>query len=152
LLGGEYNYQQIGLDAKKFVQLGPNLVWGAHVAADWLSGDYPDYDALYLGGMFKLRGYNNDRYSGDPGARDLIGTQSTMFNTELRYRMPTNKNIETVLFFDAGQVNNAGVTNFKSDYGLGIRYVVPFFGVIGFDYFINTDGISRAVLAIGESF
>lgn len=152
LLGGAYNYQQIGLEAKKFIKLGPNLVWGAHLATDWLTGDFPDYDALYLGGMFKLRGYNNDRYSGDPGAKDLIGTQSMMFNTELRYRLPTNKSIETVLFFDAGQVNNSNVINFKSDYGLGIRYVVPFFGVIGFDYFINTDGTSRAVLAIGESF
>lgn len=152
LLGGEYSYQHIGLDAKKFVQLAPNLVWGTHLTTDWLSGDYPDYDALYLGGMYKLRGYNNDRYSGEPGSTDLIGNQSTMFNTELRYRLPTNKSVETVLFFDAGQVNNAGRIQFKSDYGLGIRYIVPFFGVIGFDYFINSDGVSRAVLAIGESF
>lgn len=151
-LGGEYSYQQIGLDAKKFIQVAPNLVWGAHLATDWLFGDYPDYDALYLGGMYKLRGYNNDRYSGDPGASNLIGTQSVLFNTELRYRLPMNKSIETVLFFDAGQVNNAGVTNFKTDYGVGIRYVVPFLGVIGFDYFMNTDGVSRAVLTIGEAF
>ncbi len=152
LLGGAYNYQQIGLDGKKFIQIAPNLVWGAHLAADWLFGEYPDYDALYLGGMYKLRGYDNNRYSGDPGAIDLIGNQTVLFNTELRYRLPMNKNIETVLFFDAGQVNNAGVTHFKSDYGVGLRYVIPFLGVIGFDYFMNTDGASKAVLTIGEAF
>lgn len=152
LLGGEYNYQHIGFEAKKFVQLAPNLVWGARVGADWLSGDYPDYDALYLGGMYKLRGYNNERYSGDPGAIDLIGEQTLLFNTELRYRFPMNKNIEFVAFFDAGQVNNAGETHFKSDYGAGIRYVVPFLGVIGFDFYMNTDGSSKAVLIIGETF
>ena len=152
LLGGEYNYQQIGFDAKKFIQLAPNLIWGARIGADWLTGDYPDYDALYLGGMYKLRGYNNERYSGDPGAIDLIGEQTILFNTELRYRFPMNKNIEFVAFFDAGQVNKAGATHFKSDYGAGLRYVVPFLGVIGFDYYTNTDGVSKAVLIIGETF
>jgi outer membrane protein insertion porin family len=152
LFGGAYNYQQFGLDAKKFIQVLPNLVWGAHFASDWLFGDYPDYDALYLGGMYKLRGYDNDRYSGDPGAKNLIGNQSLLFNTEFRYRLPMNKNIELVAFLDTGQMNNAGVTHFKWDYGMGIRYVIPFLGVIGFDYFTNTDGVARAVLTIGESF
>jgi outer membrane protein insertion porin family len=151
-LGGAYSYQQIGLDAKKFFSLAPGLVWGIHGSADWLFGDYPDYDALYLGGMYKLRGYNNERYSGDPGSIDLIGTQTTLFNTELRYRTPMNKNVELVLFFDAGNVNNAGVNHFKLDYGAGIRYIVPFFGVIGFDCFTNSEGITRAVLIIGETF
>ena len=151
-LGGAYNYQHISLEGKKFIQVVPNLVWGTHLTADWLYGDYPDYDKLYLGGMYKLRGYNSDCFSGDPGDLQLIGDQSVVFNTELRFRLPMNKNFETVLFLDAGQVWNQGVSHLKSDYGVGFRYIIPFLGELGFDYYYNTDGSHQMAFIVGETF
>ncbi len=120
-LGSAYNYQQLSLEGKWFHQLFPSLVFGVHLTGDWLGGDYPDYDALYLGGMYKLRGYDSYRYSQDPGAQDLIGNQSYVFNTEFRYRYPANKNIEAILFCDVGQITDGIKTTLKSDYGIGFR-------------------------------
>jgi outer membrane protein insertion porin family len=151
-LGSAYNYQQFTLEGKWFHQLFPNLVFGAHLAGDWLAGDYPDYDALYLGGMYKLRGYDSYRFSQDPGAGDLIGNQSYVLNMEFRYRYPANKNIEGIIFCDVGQITDGITTTLKSDYGIGFRYIVPFLGELGVDFYTNTDGTSKTVFIIGETF
>lgn len=151
-LGGAYNYQIITLEGKRFYQVIPNLVWGAHLTANWLYGDYPDYDKLYAGGMYALRGYNSDRFSGDPGDTNLIGDQMAIFNTELRFRLPMNKNFETVLFWDVGQVWNQGTIHLKGDYGVGFRYIIPFLGELGFDFYRNTDNTSGMAFIVGETF
>ena len=149
-----YNYQQVSIEGKWFHQLFPGLVFGTHVTGDWLAGEYPDYDALYLGGMYKLRGYDNYRFSSDPGAKDLIGNQTYLLSTEFRYRTPSNKSMELVVFGDVGQVSNGSSSCIKSDYGMGFRFVIPFMGVLGLDsVFGNSDGASnKLVLSLGETF
>lgn len=128
ILGGEFNYNKYMLEGKWFKTLAKNLVWGTRLQGVSLTGEYPDYDALYLGGMYKLRGYDGDRFN-DTETRKLIGDQTLLFNTELRYRFSTNKNIEMVLFYDAGQVNK----NTAQDYGVGLRVNIPFLGMIRLD-------------------
>ncbi len=151
-LGSDYNYQQLGLEGKWFHQLFPNIVWGVHLTGDWLTGDYPDYDALYLGGMYKLRGYDTYRFSADPGAKDLIGNQAYVFNTELRYRPPANKNAEFIVFADVGQITDGASTTLKYDYGVGFRFHVSFLGTLGVDYSVNADNTPKVVFIVGETF
>ena len=84
---------------------------------------------------------------------ELIGTRYVLSNTELRYQLPFHKDMEIVLFYDIGQVknlNNENVT--KSDYGFGIRYNVPYLGMIRIDQAWNSDGDSRVVFGMQESF
>ncbi|MGE5606431.1 MAG: BamA/TamA family outer membrane protein, partial [Bacteroidota bacterium] len=128
LLGGEFNYNKYMLEGKWFKTLAPNLVWGTRLQGVYLTGDYPDYDALYLGGMYKLRGFDGNRFEGEE-TRKLIGDQTLLLNTELRYRLASNKNIEFVLFYDAGKVNS----NTADNYGAGIRVNIPFLGMLRFD-------------------
>lgn len=128
VLGGEFDYEKYQLEGKWFKTLAPNLVWGTRLQGTYLTGDYPDYDALYLGGMYKLRGYDGNRFEDDE-TRKLIGDQTLLFNTELRYRLSSNKNIEFVLFYDAGKVNS----NTADSYGAGIRVNIPFLGMLRFD-------------------
>ncbi len=128
ILGGEFNYNKYLLEGKWFKTLLPNLVWGTRLQGTYLTGDYPDYNALYLGGMNKLRGYDGDRFD-DPENAKLIGDQTLLLNTELRYRLPFNDKFEAVLFYDAGQVN----TNTADNYGFGLRFNIPFLGMLRFD-------------------
>ncbi|NLW47524.1 MAG: BamA/TamA family outer membrane protein [Firmicutes bacterium] len=129
ILGGEFDYNKYTLEGKWFKTLLPNLVWGNRIQGNYLTGDYPDYDSLYLGGINKIRGYDGNRFK-DEENRDLIGDQTLLFNTELRYRFPFNDKFEAVVFYDAGQVNN----NHPADsYGFGIRFSIPFLGMLRFD-------------------
>ena len=73
------------------------MTWGNRLQYNALLGDYPDYDALYLGGMYRLRGYADRRYN-DSVSENLIGDQYFMLNSELRWRMPSNTNFTLVAF------------------------------------------------------
>ena len=62
LLGGEFDYNKLILEGKWFNAILPDLIWGTRLQGAFLTGDYPDYDALYLGGMNRLRGYEDRRF------------------------------------------------------------------------------------------
>ena len=146
ILGGEFDYNKYMLEGKWFKTIAPNLVWGTRLQGVYLTGDYPDYDALYLGGMYKLRGYDGNRFENEE-TRKLIGDQTLLLNTELRYRLSSNKNIEFVLFYDAGQVNSHAA----DDYGVGIRVNIPYLGMLRFDQ-AWTDSGKEFVFSLGEMF
>jgi outer membrane protein insertion porin family len=149
-LGGEFNYQSTVLDGRWFRTLAPNLVFGTRLQGAYLSGSYPDYDALYLGGMNRLRGWDDSRY-GSVGTKSLIGSGYLLSNTELRYRLPANKSLEFVLFYDAGQLNGSD-SEFKYDYGVGLRYEIPFLGLLRLDQAWNSDSDKKIVISLGELF
>lgn len=150
-LGGEFDYQKLTLEGKYFHPITSNLVFGTRLQGVNLEGEYPDYEALYLGGMNRLRGYHDRRFH-DEDTPELIGTSYLLSNTELRYQLPMNKNVELVLFYDIGQVHNlAGEDVIKSDYGLGFRIKIPFLGLIRLDY-ARTENDSRTMFGIQETF
>ncbi len=146
ILGGEFDYYKYMLEGKWFKTLAPNLVWGTRLQGTYLTGDYPDYDALYLGGMYRLRGYDGNRFD-DAETRKLIGDQTLLLNTELRYRLSSNKNIEFVLFYDAGEVNSTTADN----YGVGMRVNIPFLGMLRFDQAWGGPE-AKFVFSLGEMF
>jgi outer membrane protein insertion porin family len=151
-LGGNFDYQKALLEGKWFQSLSPNLVLGTRLQGGLLFGNYPDYDALYLGGMYKLRGYDDRRFS-DSNTTNIIGDSYLLSNTDLRYRLPSNKDLEFVLFYDVGEMNNSsGDRVIKSDYGIGFRYNIPFLGVLRIDQAWNRDQDAKLVFSLGEMF
>lgn len=150
-LGGEFDYQSAVLEGKWFRPLAKNLVFGTRLQGAYLTGDYPDYDQLYLGGMFKLRGYDDQRFDSSY-TKDLIGSGYVLSNTELRYRLPSNKSLEFVLFGDVGQITDSGSKDLKYDYGIGFRYEIPFLGLLRIDQAWNGDGQKKFVISLGELF
>jgi outer membrane protein insertion porin family len=150
-LGGEFDYQKSVLEGKWFHSLTPNLVVGTRMQWANLTGDYPDYDQLYLGGMNKLRGYDDRRFH-DSFTRDLIGSSYLLSNTELRYRLPAHKALEFVAFYDAGQLTDSGSKTIKYDYGVGLRYDIPMLGMLRVDQAWNADNDSKIVISMGEIF
>lgn len=152
-LGGNFDYQKGVLEGKWFHSLSPNLVFGTRLQGGALFGDCPDYDALYLGGMYKLRGYDDRRYNDPDITYGLIGDKYLLSNTELRYRLPSNKDLEFILFYDIGQMYNSGENSvLKSDYGIGFRYNIPFLGVLRIDQAWNRDNGAKLVFSLGEMF
>lgn len=150
-LGGAYDYNKLNLDGRWFKSLGSNLTFGTRLQWTTISGDYPDYDKLYLGGMYRLRGYSDRRYSDDT-TKGLVGDSYLLSNTELRYRIPNNKSLELVAFYDIGRMNNDMVGNVKSDYGFGFRISIPMLGLIRIDQAWNIDGDKKTVFSLGELF
>ncbi len=150
-LGGAYDYNKLNLDGRWFTPITDNLVFGTRLQSTTISGDYPDYNALYLGGMYRLRGYSDRRYSDDT-TKGLVGNSYLLSNTELRYRVPNNKSLEFVAFYDAGWMNNNDTGNVKSDYGVGLRISVPMLGLIRLDQAWNVDGDKKFIFSLGELF
>jgi outer membrane protein insertion porin family len=150
-IGGAYDYNKLVLDGRWFMPLGRDFVLGTRLQGAMLDGEYPDYDALYLGGMYRLRGYDNRRYRND-STKDLVGDAYLLSNTELRYRIPGYKNLELVAFYDAGQINDGGTETIKSDYGIGFRFSIPMLGLIRLDKAWNADGEDKFVFSLGELF
>lgn len=150
-LGGDFDYQKTVLEGKWFHSITPNLVFGTRMQWANLTGDYPDYDQLYLGGMNRLRGYDDRRFH-DSFTRDLIGSSYLLSNTELRYRLPAHKALEFVGFYDAGQIMDSGSKTLKYDYGVGLRYDIPMLGLLRIDKAWNADGDAPIVISIGEIF
>jgi outer membrane protein insertion porin family len=148
-LGGEYDYNKLVLDGRWFKPLGNDLVLGTHLQGTMLNGEYPDYDKLYLGGMYRLRGYSDKRYS-DSNTENLVGDSYLLSNTELRYRIPNNKSLELVAFYDIGRMNSTDTV--KSDYGLGFRFSIPMLGLIRLDQAWNIDGDKKLVFSLNELF
>ncbi|HBF37498.1 MAG TPA: hypothetical protein DDW50_09280 [Firmicutes bacterium] len=152
-LGGAYDYNKLVLESRWFKPLANNFVFGTRLQGTWLSGDFPDYDALYLGGMYRLRGYNDRRYEDDSTKKlvgSLTGDSYLLSNTEFRYRIPNNKNFELVAFYDVGRMSSTATV--KSDFGLGFRISVPMLGLIRLDQAWNIDGDKRLVFSLGELF
>lgn len=150
-LGGYFDYQKATADWKAFRALTPDLVFGNRLGVAYQTGEYPDYDQLYLGGMFKLRGYSDKMF--DTENQGLIGDYYWLNNTELRYRLPSNKSIEFVMFADAGQMyNDNNASTFKYDYGVGVRFIISFLGILRLDQAWNADNQSRLVFSMNELF
>jgi outer membrane protein insertion porin family len=150
-LGGAYDYQKTVLEGKWFHPFRENLVFATRLQGAYLAGEYPDYDALYLGGMYKLRGYEDDRFE-NAVTRQLIGEGYLLANAELRYRFPADKKLKLVLFYDVGQLLNGDDTVLKSDYGIGFRYNVPILGQIRLDQARNSDHDVCWVFSMNEQF
>lgn len=151
-LGGEFDYQKILFEYKWFYPFTDNLVFGTRVQGAYLDGEHPDYESLYLGGVNRLRGYHDKRFKNDK-TKTLIGDAYAMGNAELRYRLPFNQNIELVTFADVGQIDNVyGDTLTQYDYGAGVRVMLPFIGMIRFDYAWNKEGEKRLAFGIAETF
>ncbi|HYH03105.1 MAG TPA: BamA/TamA family outer membrane protein [Bacillota bacterium] len=151
-LGSEYEYQSAMLEGKWFHSLYPNLVLGTRLQGSYITGEFPDYDQLYLGGIIRLRGYKDNRFYSDY-TEELIGSGYFLSNTELRYRLPAHKALTLAMFYDAGQITDSGSNSLKYDYGFGFRYDIAVMGLmLRVDRAWNCDGDIRNVISIGELF
>lgn len=96
--------------------------------------------------VYALRGYNDNEVTIDENGRYFQG--ATVFNKyifELRYPLMLNQqsSIYAMLFGEAGngweRFSQFDPFKVKKAYGMGVRFFLPMFGLLGFDYGLGVD-------------
>ena len=99
-------------------------------------GDAPIFERFYGGGIGSVRGF---RYRGisprSAGTTDQIGGNFMAF-LGAEYNFPLVTDIfRGVVFLDTGTVEkDFGVTTWRASAGVGLRWVIPFFGPVPFSF------------------
>ncbi len=108
------DFMQAEIDLRYF-----NKFFSKNIIALKASGGYSFGDPSYLfryslGGGNQLRGYYSNRFRG-----------KKYYLTQAEYRFPLMKNINFVLFTDAGDIADKDFGSIKTTYGYGFRFGLP---------------------------
>jgi outer membrane protein assembly factor BamA len=146
-VGSDYDFINYNLDVRQYFSVTPSQVLVTQVFANFISGDPPFQAMSQLGGKSLMRGYYAGRY------RD-----KNMMILQAEYRLPLWKRFGLVGFAGGGDVANKlsrfTVNDFKTSYGVGIRYAVsPKEKInIRLDLGFGKDPFVGPVITIGEAF
>lgn len=158
-LGGDWSYWKYWFEARYYMSFAflsdiferafliqdvPPIFAARLIAGD--SDGYLPWAVDYtLGGDNTLRGYKDKRYRGD---------QIFLLNTEIR--LPVQKNVSLVFFYDAGKAwdttkgEDFDLGDLAKGYGIGVRVKTPI-GNLRVDY-AQGDDESRVHFGFGEMF
>lgn len=132
LLRGAYRFQEVMLEGRAFVPIGPSIVWATRARAGSLFA--PSVDAMpfsaryFLGGSTSVRGWGRFEISPlDPRGLPIGGRSLIEASTELRF--PVRGKLGGVAFLDAGHVGAESGRFAPGDLryavGPGVRYLTP---------------------------
>lgn len=151
-LGGSSSFTKLDVDLRRYLPLSkpksatelPKIVLAGRVVFGRSLNQLPAFEQYFIGGPDTVRGYQTDEQFGD---NQFYG------NLELRYRF--NRQIQGVLFGDAGsafggQLTNSSSANLLYGVGVGVRLVTPI-GPVRLDYGIGRNG-GQTHFAIGPTF
>jgi outer membrane protein assembly factor BamA len=147
LLGGDYRFGVLALDARQYVPLPGERVLALQLYTRHSGGDVPFQALSALAGDGRLRGFFGTRY---------IDKHTTA--AQLEVRAPLFWRLSGVVFFAAGHVApRLGAFDWahpKLAGGPGLRLALnPEDGVnLRFDYGLSSDGDQSAYVQIGEAF
>ncbi|MBX2992277.1 MAG: BamA/TamA family outer membrane protein [Bacteroidetes bacterium] len=99
LFNGAQPFQRYSGDIRRYVSSGPATL-ALRVAAEKVDGEFPFYEAAFLGGAANLRGYNLNRFAGDASLTGSAELRLDLFRTKVL--LPTQVGI--FFFGDAGRV------------------------------------------------
>lgn len=110
-------FQRYTADLRGYSSLGP-VTLALHGAGEKLEGQFPFYEAAFLGGATSLRGYNLNRFSGDASLSGSAELRLSLF--KLKLLLPTQ--VGVFVFGDAGKVflDGKAPSGWHADAGGGI--------------------------------
>jgi len=146
-LGGDYDFTKYQLDLRDYT---PDFwfednSWAFRFKTGLSEGELPNHELYRIGGAQSLRGFKEDKFSGD-----------SMALANIEYRIPIADNFTGVLFTDVGEAwkESEGQTfemdNLKKSAGLGVRFKTPI-GQLRLDYGFQKND-SRLHFSLGQSF
>ncbi|RYX80150.1 hypothetical protein EON83_29875, partial [bacterium] len=151
-LGGSSNFTKLDIDLRHYFPLSkpksatelPKIVLAGRVVLGRALNQLPAFEQYFIGGPDTVRGYQTDQQYGD---NQFYG------NLELRYRF--NRQIQGVLFSDAGSAFGGRLTNNSGadvlyGVGVGVRLQTPI-GPVRLDYGFGRNG-GQTHFAIGPTF
>ena len=127
-LGGDFKYEKLSVNYRYYLAMRKNRVLAFDLAAGYAWGNMPLSQRFAVGGADTLRGYKDDQFRGN-----------SMLRGTVEYRIPIQKKIQAVLFYDIGyawdkrdqKAFDLGLM--ESGYGVGLRINSPL-GPIKLDY------------------
>lgn len=115
--GGNFNYTDITLDMRHFIELFPSQILAIQGLMKILEGNVPFQNLVSYGGQDVIRGYTLGQYRDKSGAA-----------IQAEYRFPAFWRIGAVVFGGFGQVadniSNLKLDEFKFAGGAGIRFLL----------------------------
>lgn len=169
------SFLKAGASVSKFIPVGKDKTIAFNVQGGSGLGGMPQFAAYRIGGFNGVRGY---RMFSDLGS----GTSMLMASAEFRMPLPLpkgspssrsgaimngiHKNVRMVLFADAGGVGGSSLYNslysrgnYGAAVGLGMRFKVPYLGLVRVDYglpliapVLGGKMIPRLTLGFGDKF
>jgi outer membrane protein insertion porin family len=141
------SFSKISFEFRKYFNLKNEKVFATRFFMGLATDKIPFVYQYTLGGSDTLRGYDFNRF---------IGSKAILLNLE--YRFPVSKKIENLYgatFIDIGKAfqpnKSIDLSKLGLSYGVGLRFVVPQFGLIRVDYAISSEKTKLAV-GIGQTF
>lgn len=127
-LGGDFKFEKISVDYRYYLKMRKNRVLAFDLAAGYAWGNMPLSQRFAVGGADTLRGYKDDQFRGN-----------SMLRGTVEYRIPIQKKIQAVVFYDIGyawdkrdqRAFDLGLMEYG--YGVGLRINSPL-GPIKLDY------------------
>jgi len=134
VLGGDFNFIKYNFSFSRLFSVKSGHVFGARALLGLSSGDVPSHELWRIGGTNTVRGIADNT---------LIGDKMAVVNLE--YRVDLAKNLQGVVFVDAGNAFAKGesmsLDGFKMGYGVGVRFALTPGFILRFDYgFSGGDG------------
>lgn len=134
LLGGEWSYTKYWIEGRYYVPVdfgdfladlsgvseNNPVIFAARVKTGFSSGEIPWSERYFVGGANTLRGYEDEEFEGQE-----------MFLANVELRIPFEKAVSLVAFFDIGRAwdeykgESFSFGDLKNSYGVGVRLVTP---------------------------
>jgi len=127
-LGGDFKFEKISVNYRYYLKMRKDRVLAFDLAAGYAWGNMPLSQRFSVGGADTLRGYKDDQFRGN-----------SMLRGTVEYRIPIQKRIQAVLFYDIGYAwdkrdqHAFDLGLMESGYGVGLRINSPL-GPIKLDY------------------
>lgn len=127
-LGGDFKFEKLSVNYRYYLAMRKNRVLAFDLAAGYAWGNMPLSQRFSVGGSDSLRGYKDDQFRGN-----------SMLRGTVEYRIPIQKKVQAVLFYDIGYAwdkrdqHAFDLGLMESGYGVGLRINSPL-GPIKLDY------------------
>lgn len=127
-LGGDFKFEKISVNYRYYLKMRKDRVLAFDLAAGYAWGNMPLSQRFSVGGADTLRGYKDDQFRGN-----------SMLRGTVEYRIPIQKKIQAVIFYDIGYAwdkrdqHAFDLGLMESGYGVGLRINSPL-GPIKLDY------------------
>ena len=127
-LGGDFKFEKISVNYRYYLKMRKDRVLAFDLAAGYAWGNMPLSQRFAVGGADTLRGYKDDQFRGN-----------SMLRGTVEYRIPIQKKIQAVIFYDIGYAwdkrnqHAFDLGLMESGYGVGLRINSPL-GPIKLDY------------------
>ena len=155
-LGSTADFNRFIIDVRKYAALFKHLAIAARVKYGSVSSKAPFYEKFYLGGPNSLRGFA-DRSITPVGGGDQLVQGSLELRLPLSGKNYPGHFLTGIIFLDSGNNILTGekfsFNQFKNSYGFGLRFRLPFIGLLRMDFAYPFGGERRRIhFSLGHTF